>query len=210
MCESIEKKIVSTLNRKEEQDMCEYEQDNFEIVKSDARRVVAEFLEQAKLRTGNLVVIGCSTSEIAEHHIGSYSNAELGEAVFVAMYEELTKAGLSVATQCCEHLNRALIMTEADAERFGYEVVNVVPQPKAGGSFSTAAWKHMENPVAVERIQAHAGIDIGDTLIGMHLRPVAVPVRIEHPIIGGAHIVCARTRAKYVGGERARYNENLE
>ena len=111
MCESIEKKIVSTLNRKEEQDMCEYEQDNFEIVKSDARRVVAEFLEQAKLRTGNLVVIGCSTSEIAEHHIGSYSNAELGEAVFVAMYEELTKAGLSVATQCCEHLNRALIMT---------------------------------------------------------------------------------------------------
>ncbi|MDE7271976.1 MAG: TIGR01440 family protein [Lachnospiraceae bacterium] len=190
--------------------MCEYEQDNFEIVKSDARRVVAEFLEQAKLRTGNLVVIGCSTSEIAEHHIGSYSNAELGEAVFVAMYEELTKAGLSVATQCCEHLNRALIMTEADAERFGYEVVNVVPQPKAGGSFSTAAWKHMENPVAVERIQAHAGIDIGDTLIGMHLRPVAVPVRIEHPIIGGAHIVCARTRAKYVGGERARYNENLE
>ncbi|MDE6619727.1 MAG: TIGR01440 family protein [Lachnospiraceae bacterium] len=190
--------------------MCEYEQDNFEKVKDDARRVVVEFLEQAKLRKGNLVVIGCSTSEIAEHHIGSYSNAELGEAVFVAMYEELKKAGLSVATQCCEHLNRALIMTEADAERFGYEVVNVVPQPKAGGSFSTAAWKHMESPAAVERIQAHAGIDIGDTLIGMHLRPVAVPVRIEHPMIGGAHIVCARTRAKYVGGERAHYNEKLE
>lgn len=190
--------------------MCECEKENYEKVKSDARRVVAEFLEQAKLRCGNLVVIGCSTSEIAEHQIGSCSSAELGEAVFVTMYEELKKAGLSVATQCCEHLNRALIMTEADAERFGYEVVNVIPQPKAGGSFSTAAWKHMEHPVAVEYVQAHAGIDIGDTLIGMHLRPVAVPVRIEHPVIGGAHIVCARTRAKYVGGERAHYNQELE
>lgn len=179
-------------------------------VESDAKRVVAEFLEQAKLKKGNLVVIGCSTSEIAEHHIGSYSNAELGETVFAAMYEELRKAGLSVAAQCCEHLNRALVMTEEDAERFGYEAVNVVPQPKAGGSFSTAAWKHMESPVAVEHVQAHAGIDIGDTLIGMHLRPVAVPVRIAHPVIGGAHVVCARTRAKYIGGERARYNEEIE
>lgn len=177
---------------------------------SDAKRVAAEFLDQVQLKRGSLVVIGCSTSEIAAHGIGSYSNAELGEAVFVALYEELTKAGFSVATQCCEHLNRALIMTEEDAERFGYEIVNVIPQPKAGGSFSTAAWKHMKNPVAVERIQAHAGIDIGDTLIGMHLKSVAVPVRIEHPMIGAAHIVCARTRAKYVGGGRAYYNEALE
>lgn len=191
--------------------MCENEKNvKYETVIEDARRVVAEFLEQVKLQKGSLVVIGCSTSEIAEHHIGSYSNAELGEAVFVAMYEELSRAGLAVAAQCCEHLNRALIMTEACAERFGYEVVNVIPQPKAGGSFATAAWKHMEAPVAVEHIRAHAGIDIGDTLIGMHLRPVAVPVRIEHPAIGGAHIVCARTRAKYIGGERAHYNENLE
>lgn len=176
----------------------------------DARRVVKEFLEQAKLKEGSLVVIGCSTSEIASQHIGSYSNAELGEAVFVAMYEELTRAGMAVAAQCCEHLNRALIMTGAAAERMGYEEVNVIPQPKAGGSFATAAWKHMEAPVAVEYVRAHAGIDIGDTLIGMHLRPVAVPVRIEHPVIGGAHIVCARTRAKYIGGERAHYNEGLE
>ncbi len=190
--------------------MCEYEKDNYEKVKSDAKRVVAEFLEQAKLRKGDLVVVGCSTSEIAAHHIGSYSNAALGEAVFTAIYEALKGAGMAVATQCCEHLNRALIMTAQDAERFGYEEVNVVPQPKAGGSFSTAAWKYMEHPVAVEHVQAHAGIDIGDTLIGMHLRPVAVPVRIEHPVIGGAHIVCARTRAKYIGGERAHYNEELE
>ena len=163
--------------------MCQYEKDDhekkeYEKVRSDAVRVIAEFLEQAKLRKGDLVVIGCSTSEIAEHHIGSCSNAALGEAVFTAMYEELRHAGLAVAAQCCEHLNRALIMTAADAARFGYEEVNVVPQPKAGGSFSTAAWKYMEDPVAVERVQAHAGIDIGDTLIGMHLKPVAVPVRI--------------------------------
>ncbi len=177
---------------------------------SDAKRVVAEFLEQIELKRGDLVVIGCSTSEIVAHGIGSYSNAELGEAIFIAMYEELTKVGLSVATQCCEHLNRALIMTMEDAERFGYEIVNVIPQPKAGGSFSTAAWKHMKNPVAVEHVQARAGIDIGDTLIGMHLKSVAVPVRIAHPVIGAAHIVCARTRPKYVGGGRACYNEDLE
>lgn len=182
----------------------------FEREIKDARRVVEEFLGQVKLKEGNLVVIGCSTSEIAAHHIGSYSNAELGEAVFVAMYDALRDAGLSVAAQCCEHLNRALVMEEGDAGRFGYDIVNVVPQPKAGGSFSTAAWKHMKNPVAVEHVQAHAGIDIGDTLIGMHLKPVAVPVRIEHPAIGGAHIVCARTRAKYIGGGRACYNEDLE
>lgn len=184
--------------------------ERFEKEVNDAKRVVREFLEQAKLREGNLVVIGCSTSEIAAKHIGSYSNAELGEAVFAGMYGELRAAGVSVAAQCCEHLNRALIMTQADAERFGYEEVNVMPQLKAGGSFATAAWKVMDHPVAVERIRAHAGIDIGDTLIGMHLKPVAVPVRIEHPMIGGAHIVCARTRPKYVGGERAHYNEALE
>lgn len=187
-----------------------YDKEMYRREISDAKRVVAEFLDQVQLKRGSLVVIGCSTSEIAAHGIGSYSNAELGEAVFVALYEELTKAGLAVAAQCCEHLNRALIMTEEDAEHFGYEIVNVIPQPKAGGSFSTAAWKHMKNPVAVEQIQAHAGIDIGDTLIGMHLKAVAVPVRIEHPMIGAAHVVCARTRAKYVGGGRAHYNEALE
>ncbi len=190
--------------------MCDYENQNYERVIGESKRVVSEFLEEANLKRGSLVVIGCSTSEIASHQIGSFSNAGLGEAVFVAMYEELKEAGLSVATQCCEHLNRALIMSEEDAQRFGYEVVNVIPQPKAGGSFSTAAWKHLEHPVAVEHIQAHAGIDIGDTLIGMHLRPVAVPVRIVHPMIGGARVVCARTRAKYVGGGRAQYNEELE
>ena len=172
---------------------------------ADSKRVVNEFLEIAKMKEGELVVIGCSTSEIASYSIGSHSVVELGEAVFVAMYEEFCKRGIAVATQCCEHLNRALILEREIAEKYGYEIVNVVPMPKAGGSFSTGAWKHFKDPVAVEHIKAHAGIDIGDTLIGMHLKDVAVPVRIEHPLIGNAHIVCARTRAKYIGGERAKY-----
>ena len=109
----------------------------------DAKRVVKEFLEQAALKEGNLVVIGCSTSEIASKSIGSYSSAELGDAVFTAMYEELCAQGVYVAAQCCEHLNRALIMEEEAAGRYGYEIVNVMPMPKAGGSFATAAWKHM-------------------------------------------------------------------
>ena len=176
---------------------------------ADSKRVVNEFLEIAKMKEGELVVIGCSTSEIASYSIGSHSVVDLGEAVFVAMYEEFCKRGIAVATQCCEHLNRALILEREIAEKYGYEIVNVVPMPKAGGSFSTGAWKHFKDPVAVEHIKAHAGIDIGDTLIGMHLKDVAVPVRIEHPLIGNAHIVCARTRAKYIGGERAHYNDIL-
>ena len=168
----------------------------------DAKRVAEEFLEQAKLKEGNLVVIGCSTSEIA-------ANEALGEAVFTAIYETLCAQGLNVAAQCCEHLNRALIMEAEAAQQYGYEIVNVMPMPKAGGSFATAAWKHMKHPAAVEHVQAHAGIDIGDTLIGMHLRAVAVPLRIAHPSIGCARIVCARTRAKYIGGERAHYNEEM-
>ena len=176
---------------------------------TDAKVVVKEFLEQAKLETGSLVVIGCSTSAIGAHRIGYFSNEELGEAVFLAMYEEFKKAGIYIATQCCEHLNRALIIEKEAAARFGYEQVNVVPFPKAGGSFSTAAYKHLEHPVAVEYIKADGGIDIGDTLIGMHLKAVAVPLRIEHPRIGEAHVVCARTRPKFIGGERAHYDVKM-
>ena len=178
----------------------------FENEVFDAKRIVNEFLEQAGLKKGMLVVVGCSTSEIASNVIGSHSNAKLGEAVFLAMHEELNKHGLYLAAQCCEHLNRALIIEEDAAVKYGYEEVNVMPVPKAGGSFAAAAWNNMAKPVAVEHIQAHAGIDIGDTLIGMHLKCVAVPVRIEHPFIGGAHVVCARTRLKYIGGERANYH----
>lgn len=168
-----------------------------------------EFLELAKLASGQLLVVGCSTSEVAGEKIGTYSSPELAEAVFAGIYEAVKANGVYLAAQCCEHLNRALIIEAKAAEKYGYERVNVVPQPKAGGSFATAAYKYLEQPVAVECIKAHAGMDIGDTLIGMHLKTVAVPVRLKRKKIGEAHLVCARTRAKFVGGERAVYDKTL-
>lgn len=176
-----------------------------EAIGLKVRELVSEFLETAEMEYGQIMVVGCSSSEIASHKIGSYSSAEIGQAVYEALVEELKPRGIYLAAQCCEHLNRALILEKEAAERYGYEMVNVVPGLKAGGSFSTAAYAGMKLPVAVERIQAHAGIDIGDTLIGMHLRAVAVPVRTSVKEIGGAHVVCARTRLKYIGGERAKY-----
>ena len=174
-------------------------------IESQVKQVFRELLEAARLKPGQLLVVGCSSSEIAAHAIGCYSSKEVGEAVFNALYKATRKHGLYLAAQCCEHLNRAIIIEEEAALKYGLEMVNVKPQLKAGGSFSTAAWNGFASPCAVERIQAHAGIDIGDTLIGMHLRPVAVPVRTEVSSIGSAHVVCARTRLKYIGGERAAY-----
>lgn len=176
-----------------------------EKYKEEAARAAQELLKAAKLNPGEILVAGCSSSEIAAHKIGSYSSAEIGKAVFEGIYEITKKQGVYLAAQCCEHLNRALIVEEEAAEKYGLEMVNVVPQLKAGGSFATAAYAGFEHPTAVERIQAHAGIDIGDTFIGMHLRPVAVPVRTSIRAIGGAHVTCARTRLKYIGGERAHY-----
>ena len=176
-------------------------------IKRQTKEVLLQLLEVANLKEGNLLVVGCSSSEIGSFRIGSHSSEEIGRAVFEVLQEELTGRGIYLAAQCCEHLNRALILEAEAAEKYGYEPVNVVPQLKAGGSFATAAYAGFKAPVAVEQIRAHAGIDIGDTLIGMHLRPVAVPVRIATSSIGGAHVVCARTRLKFIGGERARYQE---
>ena len=129
--------------------------------------------------------------------------------MFGSIYQATQETGVYLAAQCCEHLNRALILEKEAALRYGYEIVNAVPQPKAGGSFATAAYKTFENPVAVEHIKAKAGMDIGDTLIGMHLQDVAVPVRIRTQEIGDAHVVCARTRPKFIGGIRAIYDEDM-
>ena len=178
-------------------------------IEQQAYRVTSELLEVAKLKKGQLLVVGCSSSEVSGAGIGTYSSPEVAESVFAGIYQAVNEVGVYLAAQCCEHLNRALILEEEVAEKYGYEQVNVVPQPKAGGSFATAAYKYFEQPVAVEHIKAHAGIDIGDTLIGMHLKDVAVPVRIETKQIGEAHVVCARTRAKFIGGERAVYDETL-
>ncbi len=179
-------------------------------IMTESYQAAKEIIERAKLKAGQILVVGCSTSEVAGERIGSASKPELAETVFQEIYRATQEAGVFLAAQCCEHLNRALILEESAAEKYGYEIVNVVPQPKAGGSFATAAYKYMDRPVAVEHIKAHAGMDIGDTLIGMHLKDVAVPERISVKQIGEAHLVCARCRAKFIGGERAHYDEELK
>ena len=179
----------------------------YEQITEQARTVVTELLEQAKLKPGALLVIGCSSSEMVGQRIGKGSSMEAAQAAFKGIYPVLQENGIQLAVQCCEHLNRSLIMERAVAEARGYEIVNVMPQPHAGGSFAVTAWNTFADPVAVETIVADAGIDIGSTLIGMHLRRVAVPVRTSIKQIGEAVVVCARTRAKYVGGPRAIYQE---
>lgn len=176
-------------------------------IKAQTRAVFEELAETAGLEEGNILVTGCSSSEVASHKIGSYSSAEIGEAIFDVLYQACRERKIYLAAQCCEHLNRALIIEKKAAKEYRLPMVNVVPKLKAGGSFATAAYAGMEDPVAVEELKAHAGIDIGDTLIGMHLRPVAVPVRTKTSQIGDAHVVCARTRLKFIGGERASYLE---
>ncbi len=139
--------------------------------------------------------------------IGKNSNVEVAKAVFSGIYEVTKKHGIYLAAQCCEHLNRAIIIERAAVS--GQDIVNVVPQPKAGGSFATTAFDTFEDPVAVEEIRADAGLDIGDTLIGMHLKKVAVPVRFKATELGKAHITAARVRPKFIGGIRAHYDEEL-
>ena len=176
-------------------------------VKEQAALATAQLLEAAKLNKGDIVIVGCSTSEVVGSKIGTDSQPQVAKELFDGVYEVLSKEGLYLAAQCCEHLNRAIII-EADAVK-GYDTVNVVPQPKAGGSFATAAYAAFKHPVAVEEIKADAGLDIGGTLIGMHLKKVAVPLRLEIKKIGEASLSAARTRPKFIGGCRAVYDENL-
>lgn len=154
-----------------------------------------------------LLAVGCSSSEIAGGTIGHASAYEYGEAVACAVLDMGRAHGFMPAFQCCEHLNRALVMERAAAEKYGYEPVCAVPRKKAGGSLATAAWKHMADPVLVESVRADAGLDIGLTLIGMHLKAVAVPVRLNVKNVGCALVTAARTRPKLIGGERACYTE---
>lgn len=178
----------------------------FTQIQNEAQQVVLELLEQATLQPGDILVVGCSSSEIIGETIGKCSSYQAAEAVVSAILPLCKEKGIYLAGQCCEHLNRAIIIEKNAVSK--NDIVCVKPQPKAGGSFATALWEALEHPVAVEHIQADAGIDIGDTLIGMHLHPVAVPVRISQKTIGKAHIVCARTRPKYIGGARAHYPDN--
>ena len=149
-------------------------------IREQSAKAAEQVCEAAKLKIGDLFVVGCSSSEILGEKIGTHSSVEVAEAVFEGIHSVLHEHGVELAAQCCEHLTRALIVERAVAEQFGLEEVNVVPQPKAGGSFGTTAYKRFDDPVAVESLKqsASAGMDIGGTLIGMHIKPVGGPLRI--------------------------------
>ncbi len=180
---------------------------NEESIRKELITALEEISSAGKLCEGSSIVIGCSTSEVSGGRIGKNSVPELGPVIAGCVIEWCGARGIVPVFQCCEHLNRSLVMEESEALRAGYTRVCAVPRPKAGGSVPSAAWKLMKKPCLVMRVQADAGLDIGDTLIGMHLRPVAVPFRASVDKIGEAHLVLAYSRLPYIGGERARYTE---
>lgn len=176
-------------------------------ITDQTRQAVQELLAAARLEEGDLFVVGCSSSEIMGGHIGKNSSMEAAQAVLAGVLPPLRRQGIWLAAQCCEHLNRAVVLERAAARAYGYEQVSAVPQPHAGGSWATSCWQAFDEPVLVEEVRAAAGMDIGGTLIGMHLRRVAVPVRLSLCRIGQAGLLCARTRPKFIGGARAVYGE---
>lgn len=182
--------------------------EHLEEIEEQLDTVLRELFAATRLEQGDILVVGCSTSEVAGGRIGTYSSQEIGEALYRVAYRCCEEMGIYLACQCCEHLNRSLIVEKACMREHRLTRVNVIPQLKAGGAFAQAAYRNMREPVAVEALLAQAGVDIGDTLIGMHLAPVAVPVRTGQKTVGQAHVVCARSRAKYVGGGRAVYDES--
>ena len=178
-----------------------------DTIYSQTKAAIEELAEKAKVKPGQIVVVGCSTSEVLGSKIGTNSSPDTAGQIFRALYDCAQERGFYLAIQCCEHLNRAIITQRAAVPNS--QIVNVVPQPKAGGSLATAAYVGFQDSVAVEQICADAGLDIGLTLIGMHLKQVAVPVRLEHNRIGEATVVAARTRPKFIGGIRAIYDEDM-
>ena len=180
-------------------------------IRKQSEKAAEAVCEAAQLKAGDLFVVGCSSSEVIGERIGTGSSLEAAEAVFEGIYTALQKRRVFLAAQCCEHLNRALIVEREAYEKYDLEEVNVIPQPKAGGSFGTTAFHRFADPVAVESIRqkASAGMDIGGTLIGMHIKPAVVPIRIPVNRIGEAVLICARRRPRFVGGQRAVYNDDL-
>ena len=176
-------------------------------IKKNCELIAKEFIEKAKLCKGDVVILGCSTSEIIGSKIGTDSNPDVAKEVFNGFYNVFKKNGIYLAVQCCEHLNRAVVVNKS-AVPFT-ERVNVVPQKKAGGSLATVAYQTIPDAIVVEEIKADAGIDVGDTFIGMHLKKVAVPLRLSVNTLGEAHVTFARTRPKFIGGARAVYDESL-
>jgi uncharacterized protein (TIGR01440 family) len=178
--------------------------------KVQLQTVLNDLQEVANLSKGQMVVIGCSTSEVMGEQIGTSGTLETAEVIFETLHDFAVSNEVELAFQCCEHLNRALVVERQTALEKGLEMVTVVPVRKAGGAMATYAYKKMNDPVVVEFIKADAGIDIGDTFIGMHLKHVAVPVRSSVKRIGHAHVTLAKTRPKLIGGNRAVYENEKE
>lgn len=174
---------------------------------AQARQATEELLEAAHLETGDIFVVGCSSSEIMGGHIGHDSSMEAAAAVLAGVQPPLQEQGVYLAAQCCEHLNRAIVLEREAAKAYGCQIVAAIPQPHAGGSWATSCWRAFKDPVLVEEVRAAAGMDIGGTLIGMYLRRVAVPVRLSLDHIGQAILLCARTRPPFIGGARAVYSQ---
>lgn len=193
--------MEQTENRKREEPA-------YSELERQAEQAARELLAVVYAEPGDLFVVGCSSSEIGGQRIGTDSSTRIADAVFAGIWRAVREKGMYLAAQCCEHLNRALVVEEAAWKAHRLERVNAVPQPKAGGSFACAAYKSFERPVLVESVQALAGMDIGGTMIGMHLKRVAVPVRLSLSKIGEAGLICARTRPPFTGGERAVYDPN--
>ena len=167
--------------------------------------VLDAFFMKANLRARQILVVGCSTSEVIGQQIGQGSSLEIAGVLLPALLEQVRQRGIFLAVQGCEHINRALVVEEACVDHYGLEAVTVLPALHAGGAMTVKAWQTFSTPVMVERIQAHAGIDIGDTFIGMHLRPVAIPIRLQVKELGEAHLTLAYTRPRLIGGPRAVY-----
>ena len=185
---------------------------DLKIIEAQSRQAAIEICQGAGIRTGQIFVVGCSSSEVLGNRIGTTTSVEAAEAVYRGMAPVLEEYGAFLAGQCCEHLNRALVIEEEALERYGFEQVNAIPRPDhAGGAFATVCYRRMNHPVLTESIQsrAAAGIDIGGTLIGMHIQPTVVPLRISLSQIGEAQIICARRRPRYIGGQRTVYDETL-
>lgn len=174
-------------------------------IRRQAKQAATELLELAEIQSGQILMIGCSTSEVIGRKIGSAGSSAVAEAILNSLIEVCSKTGVHLAIQCCEHLNRALVVEQQVALQYQLETVMVVPVPKAGGALAAQAMKTFDGPTVVEHIKAHAGLDIGSTLIGMHLKEVAVPVRLLQKSIGQAVLTAARTRPKLIGGARAVY-----
>ncbi|WP_147534988.1 TIGR01440 family protein [Bacillus marasmi] len=172
--------------------------------------ILSSYFNQVELKSGNLIVVGCSTSEVIGQRIGTAGSTEVAEMIFRILTKYQAQIGYQLAFQCCEHLNRALVVERTTATERGFDEVSVIPVHSAGGAMATYAFEHMKDPVMVETIQAEAGIDIGETMIGMHLKRVAVPIRTEQRTVGSARVVLAKTRPKLIGGPRAVYERTID